>query len=223
MKATGLHDPFPARPDDPDERLAVTQNGGSRLSATKILTKDGNERPYVASFPNRLNVLTDDPLIRAHAGDGGRVEFWRLDRSKLRIEEVSSGECDETTPTEPTTLTLRVNGWSLTATKAKPAVYLHHEQDQPLASETELSIHASIDQPLPKGWKLTVYHNGDVLSHGNGVWHKVCEVIGPSKALSCGDTRAGRVGPFDDLVWAAVAAPTYLAMHSDISFRFNQP
>ena len=25
--------PLPARPDDPDERLAVTQNGGSRLSA----------------------------------------------------------------------------------------------------------------------------------------------------------------------------------------------
>jgi hypothetical protein len=34
MKATGLHDPFPARPDDPDERLAVTQNGGSRLKAS---------------------------------------------------------------------------------------------------------------------------------------------------------------------------------------------
>ena len=31
MKAPGLHDPFPARPDDPDERLAITQNGGSRL------------------------------------------------------------------------------------------------------------------------------------------------------------------------------------------------
>ena len=29
MKAPGLHDPFPARPDDPDERLAITQNGGS--------------------------------------------------------------------------------------------------------------------------------------------------------------------------------------------------
>ena len=31
MKAPGLHDPFPARPDDPDERLAITQSGGSRL------------------------------------------------------------------------------------------------------------------------------------------------------------------------------------------------
>ncbi len=31
MKATGLHDPFPARPCDPDERLVITQNGGSRL------------------------------------------------------------------------------------------------------------------------------------------------------------------------------------------------
>ena len=31
IQAPGLHDPFPARPDDPDERLAITQNGGSRL------------------------------------------------------------------------------------------------------------------------------------------------------------------------------------------------
>ncbi len=34
MKAPGLHDPFPARPDEPDGRLAITQNGGSRLGAT---------------------------------------------------------------------------------------------------------------------------------------------------------------------------------------------
>ena len=31
MKAPGLHHSVPARPDDPDERLAITQNGGSRL------------------------------------------------------------------------------------------------------------------------------------------------------------------------------------------------
>jgi hypothetical protein len=36
MKATGLHDPFPARPDGPDERLAITQNGGSRLGAGDV-------------------------------------------------------------------------------------------------------------------------------------------------------------------------------------------
>jgi hypothetical protein len=125
--------------------------------------------------------------------------------------------------TPPTKLTLTVNGWSQTATTARPAVYLHHEQDQPLASETKLTIRVTIDHPLPKGWKLTVYHNGDVLSQGNGVWHKVCEVDAPSTATSCGDTRPGRVGPFDDIVWAAVTAPTYLAMHSDIYFHFNPP
>ena len=32
MKAPGLPGPFPARPCDPDERPAITQNGGSRLS-----------------------------------------------------------------------------------------------------------------------------------------------------------------------------------------------
>jgi len=123
----------------------------------------------------------------------------------------------------PTRVTLTVNGWTLTATKAKPAVYLHHEQDQPLASETPLTIRASIDHPLPAGWKLVIYHNGDVLSQGNGVWYKVCEIDGPSTATSCGGARPGRVGPFDDIVWVAVSAPTYLAMHSDIYFHFNKP
>ena len=32
MKAPGLHHSFPARPDDPDERPAITQNGGPRLA-----------------------------------------------------------------------------------------------------------------------------------------------------------------------------------------------
>jgi hypothetical protein len=39
------------------------------LGTTKILTKDGDERSYIAGFPNRFNVLTDDPLIRAHTGE----------------------------------------------------------------------------------------------------------------------------------------------------------
>jgi hypothetical protein len=125
--------------------------------------------------------------------------------------------------TTPTSVTLKVNDWSLTATKAKPAAYLHHENDQPLESREPLSIRANVDRPLPKGWKLTVYHNGDVLSEGNGVYYKVCEIVGPSTTTSCSDTRPGRVGPFDDTVWAAVSAPTYLAMHSDISFHFNAP
>jgi hypothetical protein len=86
----------------------------------------------------------------------------------------------------PTRVTLTVNGWTLTATKAKPAVYLHHEEDQPLASETRLTIRATIDHPLPKGWTLVIYHNADVLSQGNGVWYKVCEISGGTNATSCG-------------------------------------
>jgi hypothetical protein len=35
IQAPGLHNPFPARPDDPDERLAITQNGGSRLNSQR--------------------------------------------------------------------------------------------------------------------------------------------------------------------------------------------
>ncbi len=39
IQAPGLHDPFPARPDDPDERLAITQNGGSRLKLRRGLAQ----------------------------------------------------------------------------------------------------------------------------------------------------------------------------------------
>ena len=39
MKAPGLHHSFPARPDDPDERLAITQNGGSRLKLRRGLAQ----------------------------------------------------------------------------------------------------------------------------------------------------------------------------------------
>ncbi len=39
MKATGLNNPFPARPDDPDERPAITQNGGTRLRSGKDIDR----------------------------------------------------------------------------------------------------------------------------------------------------------------------------------------
>jgi hypothetical protein len=72
----------------------------------------------------------------------------------------------------------------------KAAAYVNHRQDQPLASETALTIRAAIDHPLPKGWKLIVYRTGDPLSPGNGVYYKVCEVDSPSTATSCGVPRA---------------------------------
>jgi len=37
-RPTGLRGPIPTRPDDPDERLAITQNGGSRLSSFGTLS-----------------------------------------------------------------------------------------------------------------------------------------------------------------------------------------
>ncbi len=55
MKAPGLQDPYPARPDDPDERPAITQNGGTRLrrpfSERRVLAVhhfvvDGESLPY---------------------------------------------------------------------------------------------------------------------------------------------------------------------------------
>ena len=47
MKATSLHNPCPARRDDPDERLAITPNGGSRLNVhSKLVVAVGGRTSW---------------------------------------------------------------------------------------------------------------------------------------------------------------------------------
>jgi zinc transport system ATP-binding protein len=91
MKATGLDDPFPARPDDPDERLAVTQNDGSRLSTPVVELDD-------VSFGYRAGVrVLEDVSLAVAAGEfvaiagpngGGKTTLLRL---VLGLERPSEG------------------------------------------------------------------------------------------------------------------------------------
>jgi hypothetical protein len=63
----------------------------SLTSRLTILTKDGDERLYRATFPLGPLRLTNDPLVVNHAERGkGSVEFWSVDRSKVSIKQVST-------------------------------------------------------------------------------------------------------------------------------------
>ena len=74
------------------KHVAMVESNGLRM---KILTKDGVERLYRGTFPLGPLRLTQDPLVHAHAEQGkGSVEFWKLDRSRVSIQAVSSGPCD---------------------------------------------------------------------------------------------------------------------------------
>jgi len=60
MKATGLHDPFPARPDDPDERPAITRTGGTRLDLPPSFPAD--VQAFACDFDRTL--VGRDGLLR---------------------------------------------------------------------------------------------------------------------------------------------------------------
>ena len=74
-------------PDGQVKHVAIVASTRGRL---KILSKDGNERLYRATFP-LPGLGTFDPLIQAHA-DGGTVEFWGVDTSKVKLS-VATTDC----------------------------------------------------------------------------------------------------------------------------------
>jgi hypothetical protein len=117
----------------------------------------------------------------------------------------------------PTELTLKVNGWDQQADATHSSI--HFVEGEPLARNTALTISASTDRPLPPGWTVDVFHNGDVESPGNGSYYRVCHLV--KDDTSCDEVRRGRVGPFDDVVWARMTSPTGVALYVEIDFHFN--
>ena len=70
------------------KHVAIVQSNPGRIT---ILTKDGDERLYRATFPIVPLRATNDPLVSNHTGDGaGSVEFWRVDTSKVSIKRIRS-------------------------------------------------------------------------------------------------------------------------------------
>jgi len=127
-----------------------------------------------------------------------------------------------TTPVEPTTLTLTVNGRSDTATTAKPT----NDDPTPLIVPygTSLNIKVTANAPMPNGWKIEAHHNGDVLSKGNGDYAVVCSA--KTGASSCTVTRPpptnAAAADFDDVVYANILAPTYLARSVQIFVYYRK-
>lgn len=124
-------------------------------------------------------------------------------------------------PTEPTTMTLTVNGKSATATTAKPS----NDDPNPLVVHygTSLNIAVTANAPMPKGWSIVVRHNGDVLS-SSGNYHGVCEV--KTGASSCTVTRppptAALTGDVDDVVFAQLLAPDHLVFNVQILVNYRK-
>jgi hypothetical protein len=118
---------------------------------------------------------------------------------------------------QPTVLTLMVNGTTGTAFANAPLSSTHPTAPQ-VAPNSALTIKAMIDHPLPAGWRLIVFHNGDPKSTGNGNYYTVCEIDGSASntQTSCGDTRPTLPSPGDDFVGAQVQSPQGLVFNIQI-------
>jgi hypothetical protein len=119
--------------------------------------------------------------------------------------------------TPPSKLTLTVNGTTGTATKTATLAQTHPTAPQ-VAPNSSLTIKATVDRPLPKGWRLIVFHNGDPKSQGNGNYYTVCQINGANgnTQTSCGDTRPTLPSPGDDFVGAQVQSPQGLLFNIQI-------
>ncbi len=77
---------------------------------------------------------------------------------------------------------------------------------------------------MPKGWKIEVRHNGDVLSSGSGDYPAVCQV--KSGASSCSVTRPPPDGGADRATWMTsstpILAPTYVARNVQIMVNYRK-
>jgi glutathione S-transferase len=107
MKAYGLHDPFPARPDDPDERPAITQHGGPRLTLI-----DAPRCPYCArvrialaekgvAYETIVIDLDDRPDWLYEKNPIGRVPVIEEDGWVLPESAVINEYLEETHPEPP--------------------------------------------------------------------------------------------------------------------------
>ena len=155
---------------------------------------------------------------RATTAPNSRVHVSFFPHCLRTTQAVGQPLCGSPTPT---TLTLTVNGKTDTATTAKPS----NDDPNPLVVPygTSLNITATANEPMPPGWKIEVHHNGDVLS-SSGNYAAVCVV--KTGASSCTVTRppptAALTGDVDDIVYAQLLAPTYLARNVQIMVNYRK-
>lgn len=119
----------------------------------------------------------------------------------------------------PSRIELKVNGTTAIATVGTHSGPDSSHVDAPsVAPRAPLEIDVSVDEPLPPGWKLTIRHNGDPNSKGNGDYWVVCEIDGQAgyTNTTCGDTRPALASPGDDFVAAALVTPTGLYLGAQV-------
>jgi hypothetical protein len=152
----------------------------------------------------------------------GRLARGQLPKCSPSITTTTQTQPTKPAAVEPTTLTLTVNGKSDTATTARPT----NDDPNPLVVHygTPLNIKVTANTAMPKGWSIQVHHNGDVLSTGSGDYPAVCQV--KTGASSCSVTRppptAALTGDVDDIVYAQLLAPTYVARNVQIIVNYRK-
>jgi hypothetical protein len=134
-----------------------------------------------------------------------------------------------TTVPPPTKLTLTVNTTTAVATTTANSV---HVTAHKVAPDSYLEIKATLDEPLPVGWTMVVFHNGDQKSYGNGQYYELCNLKGhsvpdtPSSINGtpthldapdeCAENRKTLPSPGDDFVGAQVRSPTGFSLYIQI-------
>ncbi len=196
-----------------DDKSCPALTGAGRVRTAEVILQDGG-----GAFPDIVLFKIEGCARQQHdyVGRGVNVVIHPVERCTAAVSSLPS--CGLPNPSQ---LTLTVNGTSATANAARPSA--HPATPLSLASETPLTVRVTTNQPMPKGWKVVLLHPGDVLSQGNGVYYKVCELNDTTKAISCGDTRPGRIGPFDDNVYAQLLSPTRLVFNVQIDVTFRKP
>jgi len=108
----------------------------------------------------------------------------------------------------PTRLTLKVNSTTGVAYANAPLSSTHPTAPS-VAPGSTLTYEATINRPLPPGWRLDVWHNGDPKSQGNGVYYHTCVLTGKTgfTQTTCTDARPTLPTPGDDFVNAQVTSP----------------
>jgi hypothetical protein len=165
---------------------------------------------------------TDKPLkILLKSEISSSAHMWVVVTPAVRCAQAVAVGCPPQKP--PSRLTLTVNGTTGVATTTDNSIHITAPK---VAPNSNLAIKAMLDLPLPRGWTMVVFHNGDPKSQGNGVWYQLCDLTGsatPSAASAsaakppeCADTRPTLPSPGDDFVGAQVRSPTGFSLYIQI-------
>ncbi|MDB5056564.1 MAG: hypothetical protein JWO59_36 [Chloroflexi bacterium] len=124
-------------------------------------------------------------------------------------------------PTQPTKLTLTVNGTPAESTVNHRSTYV--DLPSPVHFGTTLTVQAVTDAPMPQGWFLHVYRTG-MQDPKLGGYLQVCHTVTTTCSYSSAEMPAltKQYDTVQESVFAVVSAPTYTALNSQITFNWKK-